>query len=310
MPASYYALPDEDSLSVTKRVPYVLHMLPRLFSLPSVTLVAICSHSEYNLNYLLSFLLENKSEMDVQNLHILCLTETNIHREIRSRLRFLREAERNPSVRAVVIVNDNLLPLFRDVSFHALIHFDLPLSKTSFFQRQSCLAVTTNTPLCHTFLVTSNQIQSIRLLYANQEHLLSTVEDFGDVSVEKRMGEQFAKKKKELRDGVMDAQEINIDQLTPEQEHALFYQNEKSEIVKPDEKEYVELDLNDLDAGDLDDIDAQLESVERPPQQRCVPMIPTDLSHSVFNPFFNPGVMHCFSKSYSPFCRVCLPLFF
>ena len=124
------------------------------------------------------------------------------------------------------------------------------------------------------------------------------------------MGEQFAKKKKELRDGVMDAQEINIDQLTPEQEHALFYQNEKSEIVKPDEKKYVELDLNDLDAGDLDDIDAQLESVERPPQQRCVPMIPTDLSHSVFNPFFNPGVMHCFSKSYSPFCRVCLPLFF
>ena len=248
--------------------------------------------------------------MDVQNLHILCLTETNIHRDIRSRLRFLREAERNASIHSVVIINDNLLPLFHDISFHALIHFDLPLSKSSFFQRQSCLSATTAASLCHTFLVTSNQIQSITLLYGNQEHLLSDVKDFGDMSLEKRMAEQFAKKKKELRDGVMDAEEISLENLTPEQEHGLFYQNEKSEIVMPEEKEYVNLDLNDLDAGDLDNIDAQLDSMEKSVRQHGVPMIPTDLSHSVFNPFFNPGVMHCFSKSYSPFCLVCSPFFF
>ena len=310
-PASYYTLPDEDSLSVTKRVPYILHAINMLFALPSVGEIVVCSYSEYNLNYLLSFLLKYKHLITAPNLHLLCLTETNIHREMRSRIRFLSEAKADPTTHIVTIVNDCLLPICAGMTFDAVVHFDLPLSESVFLQRQSLRCGQSDDPTCNLFFPTSAQIESISVLFAKYKAMLTPCEDLGDISMERKKAEQFAKKKKELRDGVVDAEEIDLDGLTKEQEHSLFYQNEKSVIVKPEEKEYVELKLDELDAGDLDDIDTQLEVIEREQKRPCsIPMIPVDVIHSVFNPFFNPGVLHCFDSKYSPFCCVCFILSF
>lgn len=59
IPAYYSVLPDCDSLSVVKRIPYVLTAIHSAIE-SKISLVSVVTSSEYKVNLLLSMLLENK----------------------------------------------------------------------------------------------------------------------------------------------------------------------------------------------------------------------------------------------------------
>ena len=130
------------------------------------------------------------------------------------------------------------------------------------------------------------------------------------------MVEDYIKKKKENQNNDIPKEEIQLEDLSEKEIHSLFYQNDESEIVEPEENQnYIELDLKNIDADGLENLDEELEKLENPMENPSIqqnssfqtfqtfqtPMVPQNVIFSVFNPFYNPGVLHCNSNQYSSF---------
>lgn len=193
---------------------------------------------------------------------------------------------------------------------------DVPLSEAIFYSRLRLL----RTEQCHYYL-TNTQLKVLRLLYS-KEGVLKQVRS-GPLDEEKRLVDAFVHRKKENAESKEPAEEINIDGLNEKEIHSLFYQNEESQVVEADHtSNFVEIDLEHVDAEGLENLEEELEQLEQQEQQGqsgqseqanqvrygynaitpCVvgiPMMPLVPMESIFNPFFNPGALHCYSNQYS-----------
>lgn len=312
-PSSYVLLPESDSISIPKRIPYILNDINTLLCDPSVSQIIIHSFSEYNINYLLSFLIEHKEAIAVPNVHLICFSETNIHKEIRSRLQFILQTAKDPSTRVICIIHDCLLPVVMSMcSFDAQLHMDVPLSKNVFHDRLMVL----KSNRCQ-FYLTSTQLKVVRLLF-NEYHSSLTRMQVKSLDNEKKLVDEYMNKKKENQETTVCQESIEINDLTEKEAHSLFYQNEEAEIVETkDVSDYVELKLDEIDAEGLENLDEELEMLEQQhiesqyPHVECsIPMIPQLPLQSIFNPFYNPGVTHCYSNQYSFFSFVFFTIVF
>lgn len=249
--------------------------------------------------------------MIIPSSHLICFSETNIHKEIRSRLSFIHQAAKNPSTYVICLIHDCLLPIFNKYQlFQAQLHIDVPLSEQILQSRLKLL----QTENCH-FYLTATQLQVMKMLFMKYKVSLQAIH-LPNIDKEKRVVEEYIKKKKENQNTVIPKEEVQLEELSEKEIHSLFYQNNESEIVEPGENQnFIELDLKNLDADGLENLDEELEKLENPienpsTQQNSsfqsfqsfqTPMIPQNSLFSVFNPFYNPGVLHCNSNQYSSF---------
>ena len=251
------------------------------------------SFSEYNLNYLLSFLLENRDVIHGDDINILCLSESNIHKEIRSRIQILLEAKKSLSTRIILIIHDCLIPILHSFQCcDSILNLDIPLSERILVNRQALLDQLN--PRC-VYLISRLQEDALTTLFAKHNSILEKWSNNVDLTRERTVSDRFARKRRELRDGVVDGEDIDINALSEKEKHALFYQNEESEIVDPPQENFVELNMNDLDVTELDNLEEDLKNSRR--KNVMVPMTPLNPLYSIFNPFCTNGIY----QWYSPF---------
>ena len=237
----------------------------------------------------------------------------------------LYNARQATEKRILLIVHDNLLPLIRKPVCDAILHLDLPLSQSVFVSRTSILLPDAEALSCH-FLITSPQRQSLLVLFSHFNAELVPQATFVNPEDQQVASYFSMQRKKHLTE--KEEENIDINELTEEEAHSLFYQNPVSEIVEEKEQNFVEVDLKSLDVEELENLDEKLaalgfkeeEPCEQPienqhgPVSKPVPVSPPnvlstipsfvpfdpfssqsklsgDILHSVFNPFNDPGVL-------------------
>lgn len=171
-----------------------------------------------------------------KNLHILCFSESNIHKEVRSRQQFLREIfNRNqtdsPKRQVLLLLHDAWLPYLCDGGLvDHIIHMDLPLSEELFLSRMSILRSDSQSSLQSTFYIPSSQLSILSLIHTKYNMTLTETPLMTDlIQTMKAQVKTYVDRYGEKE--TVRGEEIPLSALTEEEQHQLFYQNAKAEIV-------------------------------------------------------------------------------
>ena len=239
----------------------------------------------------------------------MCLSESNIHKEVRSRYQFLREVvnhntNETPITQVILLVHDCWLPFLKNCALlNIMIHMDLPLSEEIFLSRISLLQSSSDSSNS-LYFVTSSQLEVLQLLHTKYECSLKPYQSDSSVTEAKQFVERYLRKHGDCES--MDIEEIPLEEMTEEEKHELFYQNGKAEVVLSDPIEYEEINLKDLDMSGLEEcMDMLNDTQENQVQNKSVPNqtypsnTKSSLINSIFNPFLNP-LLYSFSQPQSP----------
>ena len=225
-------------------------------------------------------------------IHILCMSESNIHKEIRSRWQFLLQVanKHDNSTRILLLLHDCWLPFLEGWgAAQRMVHLDLPLMEEVLLARLSLLGPNTSTVPNSLFFVSSTQTEALKLFHSTHAFACRKVAIPPSVSKWKAIVEKYVRKHGEEPPNT---ESVRLDDLTEDEAHQLFYQNSKPEVVPCDHRERVVIPLDTIDTSGLEEVEASC--VER-----------SWVVDSVFNPFLNPCVTSL--RPFSIFlCSVCL----
>ena len=144
----YWLLPDSgldichcscaDCLSVAKRIPYATRCIRNLLSQQHFC-IAVTSFSAYNLSYFLAFIAENEELVSSTPLQLFSLSETILHKEMKTRLQLFAAAAQSRSP-TILFVHDCLLPAVASLQCcDGVLNLDIPLSERVLRGRQALL---------------------------------------------------------------------------------------------------------------------------------------------------------------------------
>lgn len=139
------------------------------------------------------------------------------------------------------------------------------------------------------------QEAALTKLFAQRQSRLQKLCVPSELEGEKKRADWFDKKKKDFRGNAEELGEFeegDLNEMSEKEKHALFYQNEESEVVESSQGNFVELDLEDVDATELDHLVEEEEENGNHGQPGTfgIPMTPLYPVFSVFNPFYANGI--------------------
>lgn len=163
------------------------------------------------------------------------------------------------------------------------------------------------------YLVSRMQEAALTKLFAQRQSRLQKLCVPSELEGEKKRADWFDKKKKDFRGNAEELgglEEGDLNEMSEKEKHALFYQNEESEVVESSQGNFVELNLENVDATELDHLVEEEEEEENgnhgQPGTFGIPMTPLYPVFSVFNPFYANGIYQWYYPFYFSFCFIML----
>lgn len=163
------------------------------------------------------------------------------------------------------------------------------------------------------YLVSRMQEAALTKLFAQRQSRIQKCCVPQDLEGEKKRADWFDKKKKDSRGNAEELGEFgeeDLNEMSEKEKHALFYQNEESEVVESSQGNFVELNLEDIDATELDHLEEgeEEDGNHGQPGTFGIPMTPLYPVFSVFNPFYANGIYQWYYPFYFSFCFIMLSL--
>ena len=170
------------------------------------------------------------------------------------------------------------------------------------------------------------QEAALTQLFAQRESRIQKLCVPQDLEGEKKRADWFDKKKKKdpraMAEELGESEETDLNAMSEREKHALFYQNEESEVVEPSQGNFVELNLEDVDATELDHLEEEEEEEKEEEEAKNkekeeggnhghpgtfgIPMTPLNPVFSVFNPFYANGIYQWYYPFFFSFCFIML----
>ena len=205
------------------------------------------------------------------------MSESNIHKEIRSRWQFLLQVanKHDNETRILLLLHDCWLPFLEGWgTAQVMVHLDLPLTEEVLLSRLSLLGP--NSPIVPNslYFVSSTQIEALQLFHTTHSFSCRKVSIMSSVPKWKAIVEKYVRKHGEEPQST---ESVRLDDLTEDEVHQLFYQNSKPEVVPCDHRERVVIPLDTIDTSGLEEVETS-----------CVEH--NWVLESFFNPFLNPCV--------------------
>ena len=157
------------------------------------------------------------------------------------------------------------------------------------------------------YLVSRMQETALTRLFVQRDSQIQKINMPQDLEGEKKRADWFDKKKKDscgVAEGQEELEGLDLNSMSEKEKHALFYQNEESEVVESSQGNFIELNLDEVDATELDHLEE--DGNHRQPETFGIPMTPLYPVFSVFNPFYTNGIYQWYYPFFYSFCFIML----